>query len=355
MANPNKKARKHLTPQRLTAFLTGLALPLCLIVVWRLAYGQQEAVLAPQVQMSAPAVQTTVAAPSREEPKQELKQEPSPDPGEELSRMREFFQAMVRQPTIERLDHYKKLWAKSPKISQIMEERRLRLNRLDKSYLEFVRGDVKTEMAKAGLSFEASQYFLYADRNPQTQIVIVGFYDAPKDAIEFLGADLISSGNLDRGGDYFVTPVGVFENSLDNFSYRALGTPNQEGWRGLGAKDSRVWDFGFQKSLKKYKEGNTVSQMRLLMHSTDPDKGEPRLGRIDSKGCIRISQGLNRFLDNFAILDQEYEGWAKTKPDSWLLKKDRQPVIYPGKYLIVGDSSQRQSAAKGLATARASN
>ena len=91
--------------------------------------------------------------------------------------------------------------------------------------------------------------------------------------------------------------------------------------------------------------------MRLLMHSTDPDKGEPRLGRIDSKGCIRISPGLNHFLDSFAILDEHYEEWAKAKPDSWLLKKDRQPVAFPGKYLIVGDSSQRPSATQGYAWA----
>ena len=79
--------------------------------------------------------------------------------------------------------------------------------------------------------------------------------------------------------------------------------------------------------------------MRLLMHATDPDRGEQRLGRTDSKGCVRISHSLNRFLDTYAILDSHYEQWAKTKPDSWLLRKDRQPVLYPGKYLVIGDSS----------------
>ena len=88
-----------------------------------------------------------------------------------------------------------------------------------------------------------------------------------------------------------------------------------------------------------------MSQMRLLMHATDPDKGEPRLGRTDSKGCVRISSALNRFLDTYAILDSNYEDWAKTRSDSWLLKKDRMPVAYPGKYLIVGDSAVQHQAA----------
>jgi len=257
--------------------------------------------------------------------------------------MRPLFQAMVHKPTLERIEHYEKQWAKAQKLQQIFEERRRRLLSLDQPYYDFVRKDVMDQMAKAGLTFGDSQYFVYVDRNPSTQFVLVGFYNAETDAIEFLGADLASTGNIDKGGDYFETPTGVFENSVENFSYRALGTPNQEGWRGLGAKDSRVWDFGNQRGLKQYKSGNTMSQLRLLMHATDPDQGEQRLGREDSKGCVRISKGLNLFLDSYAILDRNYEQWAKDRNDTWLLKKDRTPVPYPGKYLIIGDSQPIQS------------
>ena len=327
MPTPKKSRKKSPRVKLATAFLAGIALPVGLAVGWHVAYGQQGSPVlrpsqAPLTQDAAPAVQADAISPH-----------------EELSQMRALFQQSVRKPTLDRIERYKKLWSNAPKLQQVLDERRKRLERLDQAYFDFVRKDVATQMSKAGQSFSETQYFAYADRNPQAQFVIVGLYDSSRDHIEFLGADLISSGNIGKGGDYFVTPTGVFENAVENFSYRAMGTPNQDGWRGLGSKDSRVWDFGDQKSIKKYKTGETVSQMRLLMHSTDPDKGEPRLGRIDSKGCVRISQGLNRFLDTYAILDRNYEEWAKTRPDSWLLKKDRKPVAYPGRFLIIGDSA----------------
>ncbi|WP_173085658.1 hypothetical protein [Fundidesulfovibrio magnetotacticus] len=298
-------------------------LPLVLALGWHAALGQQD-----------PAGQRLASLSD-----QGQNQRP-PEPDEELSALRATFQDEVRKPTLERIDRYKKLWSKSPKLQDILEERRQRLLSLGERYFDFVRRDVAAQMARSGLRFDGTQFFAYADRNPKAQFIVVGLYDARSERIDILGADLISSGNIEKGGDYFETPIGVFENLLDNFSYRAQGTPNQEGWRGLGAKDSRVWDFGYQRGLKKYKDGNTMSQLRLLMHSTDPERGEPRLGRTDSKGCVRISAGLNRFLDTHAILDSHYEQWAKSRPDSWLFKKERKPTAYPGKYLIIGDSSQ---------------
>ncbi len=327
MASPKKRKRLS-RPRYVLAFLAGLMLPAVLVAGWHAAYGQQAATS-----------RATLASYDADQ------QRPPVSPQSEAAQMRAVFQKSVQNVTLDRIERYKKLWDKAPKLQQVMEDRRQRLMRLDKAYFDFVQRDAMSQLARMGVKLTRSQYFVYADRNPLSQVIVVGFYDADQDSVEFLGADLISSGNLDKGGDYFVTPTGVFENMVENFSYRAMGTPNQEGWRGLGAKDSRVWDFGDQRSIKKYKDGTTLSQMRLLMHSTDPDKGEPRLGRTDSKGCVRISSALNRFLDTYAILDSNYEEWAKTKPDSWLLKKDRMPVAYPGKYLIVGDSSAVRQAA----------
>lgn len=343
MASPKKSKKSSSRARHTWVFLAGIALPFCIAAGWHAAYGQLEPTQpqARQESTQQPAKHASLSS-ATTVPREALPAPAAPalSPQEELVEMRQLFSKSVQKPTMDRIEQLKKQWNKSPKLQQILEERRQRLASLGTAYYEFVRKDAMHQMAKSGRDFTESQYFVYVDRNPNAQFITVGFYDAERKQIEFLGTDLISSGNIEKGGDYFETPTGIFENLVDNFSYRALGTPNQDGWRGLGAKDSRVWDFGDQKGFKKYKNGNTVSQMRLLMHSTDPDKGEPRLGRIDSKGCVRISHGLNGFLDTYAILDRNYEQWVKTKPDSWLLRKDRKPVSYPGKYLIIGDSAQ---------------
>lgn len=173
----------------------------------------------------------------------------------------------------------------------------LYLKRISKSALE------KLSSAKA---MEQSQYFVYVDRNLDKQIIVVAFFDATCQSTSIIGVDKVSTGNQKRPG-YFVTPVGIFGHSND---YRAEGTKNEKGWRGLGVKGSKVWDFGWRKTLKNHQK----VEIRLLMHATDPDYGEPRLGKVASKGCVRISAKMNKFLDHFGILDTR------------------------GKYLLIGDS-----------------
>jgi len=184
----------------------------------------------------------------------------------------------------------------------------------------------------ANPEFRQSQYFVYVDRNPARQLIFVCFYDAALKKVEVIGVDKASTGNPNRRG-FFETPLGFFKNTPEIMGYRAQGTKNSKGWRGLGARGSRIWDFGWQKT---YKNGCPVL-IRLLMHATDPDFGEIRLGQVDSKGCIRISAKLNYFLDYFGIIDKEYEERNGVKK-IWLLKSDREPVAYAGKYVLVGDS-----------------
>jgi len=178
-----------------------------------------------------------------------------------------------------------------------------------------------------------SQYFVFVDRNPRRQVILTCFLNSQDKSITLIGVDKVSTGNEKRIG-FFITPCGVFINSIEFLGYRALGTKNDQGWCGLGVKNSRVWDFGWQKTYKK----NEEISIRLLMHATDPYFGEKRLGRVDSKGCIRISGKLNKFLDHYGLLDREYEANKNKKTVAWLLKADRQPVAYAGKYLLIGDS-----------------
>jgi len=203
---------------------------------------------------------------------------------------------------------------------------------VEPAYLQENILNVKQMFANNGSSIE-SQYFVYVDRNPLKQMIFVCFFDSQGKDITLIGADKVSTGNQKRGG-FFITPCGIFKNTVEFLNYRALGTKNDKGWRGLGAKDSRVWDFGWQKTYKK----NQEFTIRLLMHATDPVFGEKRLGKVDSKGCIRISARMNKFLDHFGLLDKEYEANKNKKAVTWLLKPDRQPVLYAGRYLLVGDS-----------------
>jgi len=49
----------------------------------------------------------------------------------------------------------------------------------------------------------------------------------------------------------------------------------------------RVFDFGWAQGERGWGSGG-LSQLRLQMHTTDPDYLEQHLGSAMSKGCIRI-------------------------------------------------------------------
>ena len=78
--------------------------------------------------------------------------------------------------------------------------------------------------------------------------------------------------------------------------------------------------------------------MRLQMHATDPDYLEKRLGRINSKGCIRIPASLNQFIDHYGLLDADYERALLEGDSFWMLPPDRSPTPWSGRYLIIVDS-----------------
>jgi hypothetical protein len=82
--------------------------------------------------------------------------------------------------------------------------------------------------------------------------------------------------------------------------------------------------------------------MRLQLHSTDPELLEPRLGTIQSKGCIRISASLNRFIDRYGILDGEYERALANGETFWVLSADREPTSWSGQFLVVVDTERHR-------------
>jgi hypothetical protein len=202
---------------------------------------------------------------------------------------------------------------------------------VDSVYREKLTHQTEELLRRNRAEFDSSQFFLLVDRNHEVQKVFVAFYDAAEGKVTLIGAEKTSTGNPARRG-YFETPTGIFENKPANMSYRALGTKNSKGWRGLGAKGSRVWDLGWQRTIKGRGEPMDI---RLLVHATDPEFGEPRLGHVDSKGCVRITAQLNRFLDRYGVLDQEYEGNVKAK---YVLLPHRSPIPFAGKFVVVVES-----------------
>jgi hypothetical protein len=178
------------------------------------------------------------------------------------------------------------------------------------------------------------QYVVLVDRNPFTQAVMI-FWLSPDGTFQFIGASPASTGKPGQY-DHFITPTGVFEHTVENTDFRAEGTLNEFGIRGYGIRGMRVYDFGWQKARKGWADGGEGT-MRLQMHATDPAFLAWKLGTAQSKGCIRIPATLNTFIDQYGILDGDYEAAGSS---FWVLSKTRRSTPWSGKYLVIVDSGR---------------
>ena len=194
---------------------------------------------------------------------------------------------------------------------------------------------LRQTLTQANLPDPDAQAFLLVDRSPQVQAAFIvlrtqagGWY--------WVGATAVSTGKTGTF-EHFLTPLGVFAHTLDNPDFRAQGTFNKNHIRGYGVRGMRVFDFGWQVAERGWGAGG-MSKMRLQMHATDPRVLEPHLGRVASEGCIRIPATLNVFLDGHGILDADYEQAQSSGKLQWVLKRDRQTIAWPGRYMVIVDS-----------------
>jgi lipoprotein-anchoring transpeptidase ErfK/SrfK len=208
----------------------------------------------------------------------------------------------------------------------------------------------RVETALSGFVPDRSQLLAVVDRNPRVQALAV-VMAAPDVDWKVIGVAHVSTGSTGRF-DHYVTPRGVFHVTDAILGFRAEGTENENGIRGLGAKGLRVWDFGWQRAMKGWAEAAgkpDSTPIRLMMHATDPDKLEQRIGQPASQGCIRLSTMLNRFLDLHGVLDSEYERVAATDGRfRALLLADRVPSPLAGNTLVVVDSAARPGSVDKL-------
>ena len=202
----------------------------------------------------------------------------------------------------------------------------------------------------AATVIDLPQLMILVDRSPDVQqlwIVVARPDDRPWDVV---GAVRVSTGKPGRR-EHFKTPVGVFINDGSILGYRAQGTPNEYGIRGIGTKGMRVWDFGWQ-TTEDWRTPGALSAVRLQMHATDPTVLEPRLGRWDSAGCIRIPSRLNAFLDNSGIIDAKLHYLAaSSRAVTALLPKDAAPAPLAGDKVVVFDSSSPDAVRSDPVTA----
>ena len=198
----------------------------------------------------------------------------------------------------------------------------------------------KAAIASAFYPIDRPQLLVVVDRNPAVQQLRVILAQPAGQPWQVIGGSQVSTGQAGRRG-YFITPTGVFSHTDGILDYRALGTFNENHIRGLGLKGMRVWDFGWQTASKGWRTDREPGEIRLLLHATDPDYLEQRLGRPASEGCVRIPAEMNRFLDQHGVLDADYEQAAVADPRfGALLLPGRQPTILAGRVMIVVDSSE---------------
>ena len=200
-------------------------------------------------------------------------------------------------------------------------------------------GRVWSALQAAGQAVDHPQLVVAVDRNPRVQEISI-LLARPAGPWEVIGTTHASTGQAGRF-DHYITPTGIFLHTDAILDYRAEGTFNENHIRGYGLKGMRVWDFGWQDAAKGWREDRERGPMRLLMHATDPDVLERRIGRPASQGCVRIPAALNRFLDRHGVLDADYERVAKDDIRyRALLAPDRMPSPLAGHMLVVINSSE---------------
>ncbi|MFL5253033.1 MAG: L,D-transpeptidase family protein [Rhodopila sp.] len=197
----------------------------------------------------------------------------------------------------------------------------------------------RAELSANRIVPQSPTLLVVVDRNPAVQRLFI-ILARPNQKWQLVGADHVSTGQAGRRG-YFITPTGVFPHTDAIMDYRAEGTFNENHIRGLGRKGMRVWDFGWVPAEKGWPSDDETGEIRLLMHATDPDVLEQRLGRPASKGCVRVSAAMNEFLDKYGVLDADYEAAVALDPAfGSVLRPDRTPTPLAGRIMVIIDSSE---------------
>ena len=207
-----------------------------------------------------------------------------------------------------------------------------------------------TKLDNKNINLNNSQFVSVIDL--ARQIYVVTLWDETTQQFYFIGKDLISSGNIEReqeikfGEDHYLkTPSGIFKSK---YGWRSDGKKSDDNRTlGYGKKNRYVFYFGkhttiryntFDKNKNKIYDPNKwqliTDQLNFAVHS---HKSSKPMGKPYSHGCVRMTDELNRFLDNNSILHKNMLNGNK-----WLHKYSKEPNNpnyhhFAGEYLIVFD------------------
>lgn len=192
-------------------------------------------------------------------------------------------------------------------------------------------------LEKQGVTIENPQILFIVDRAANVQRLWVVFASASTGKWNVIGAVKVSTGKPYRY-EHYKTPLGVMINNNVNPGYRALGTRNKYGIRGIGAKGMRVWDFGWQTTTDWKDPTGRPAIVQLEMHATDPTYLSQLLGEPISEGCIHIPAKFNTFADQNGLIDGEMDPSDADVKWLWGTHHNQSPLA--GDKVIVIDTSE---------------
>ena len=232
-----------------------------------------------------------------------------------------------------------------PKLKYLLAKKTPLLEN-NNSYWENIQEKLKTKK----IELNDTQFVSIVDL--EKQLYIVTLWDEETKQFNYIGNDYISSGNIYRekevkfGEDHYLkTPSGIFKSQ---YGWRSDGKKSDDNVTlGYGKKDRYVFYFGKHKTVRyntfdknnqkiyeKEKWKLITDKLNFAVHS---HKSSKPMGEPNSHGCIRMTDELNRFLDNNSILHKNM-----LQGDRWLHKYAKEPTDpkyhnFAGEYLIVFD------------------
>jgi hypothetical protein len=249
------------------------------------------------------------------------------------------------QEQIQRLKTWESV--QNDKILKKLLKKKLLKTLYDKEYWE----KVLTKITQTNINLKQSQFISIIDL--ENQYFIVALWDNETKQYNYIGRDLISSGNIKREAEvklgenhYLKTPAGVFETKQ---GWRSDGKKKDDNFTlGYGEKDRYIFYFGKHETLRYNtfdKEGNKIQnpdKWRLIRDKLDfalhSHRSSMPMGTANSHGCVRTTDELNRFLDNNLVLHKNLLNGTQWRHK--YAKAPELPAYYnlAGKYLIVLDN-----------------